>query len=185
MRLISRLLLAVALATPPAVVVVASCSTGAEGVAACTTIEEYRCTIAPLCTPGFNVPECQRFYRDACLNGIQNTMPSGDLGTLASGCVSALQVAAACASAGGGNSPCAGASLVPDAGCASLTTTDPTACDLILDCPEALTACNFVATPFDAGADGDADAAVEDADAAVEDADAAVEDADAGDAAGE
>ncbi len=180
MRLTSRLLLAVALVVPPAIVA-ASCSTGAAGVAACTTIEEYRCTIAPTCTPGFDVGACQRFYRDACLNGIQNTTLTVDPSTLAAGCVSALGVVAASATAGGGNDPYPVADLMPDASCAALTTADPTACDIILDCPELLPACNFVASPPDAGTD--ADAATEDADAATADADAATEDA--GDAAGE
>jgi hypothetical protein len=176
------------LAVPPAIVA-ASCSTGAVGTAACTTVEDYRCTIAPLCTPGFDVDACQRFYRDACLNGIQNTTLTVNPSTLAPACVSALGVVAASAADGGANSPYPLADLVPDASCAALTTLDPTACDLILDCPELLPACNFVASPPDAGTD--ADAATEDADAATADADAAAEDAadmdagDAGDAAGE
>jgi len=166
-RLISRLVLAAALATPP--VVVASCSTGAVGVSACTTIEEYRCTIAPLCTPGFDVDQCQRFYRDACLNGIQNTTLTTNPSTLAPACVSALQAVAASAADGGANSPYPAAELVPGVACAGLMTSDPTACDVILDCPEALPDCNFVAAPLDAGTDGDADAAAEDSgDAATE-----------------
>jgi hypothetical protein len=153
-RLFARLLLAAVLATPPAIVALASCSTGAVDVAACNTIEDYRCQIAPLCTPSFDVDRCLRFYRDACLNGIQNaTPPNGDQNALANGCVSALGTVAACADAGTG-SACPGATLVPNASCApAANPASPTACELILDCPEALQACNFVAMPPDAGTD--------------------------------
>lgn len=169
MRLISRLVLAAAFAALPAALAMASCSTGAAGVDACRAIEAYRCQVAPLCTPGFDVDRCTRYYRDACLNGIQNTTLTVDPNTLAQGCVDALKIVAACATSGG-DSPCPGAVL--EAGvttCGALATTSPTACNLLLDCPEDLAACNFVAAPpDDAGTDGDAAAADATADATTD-----------------
>lgn len=151
-----RLILAALLAALPFGFALSSCSTDAVGVDACRKIEEARCQVAPLCSPGFDVDRCTRFYRDQCLNGIQNPAPLADPNTLAQPCVDAINAAAACAQSGGGNQTCPGLSLVPYATCTETTPSDPTACNVILYCPEALAACNFVATA-DAGTDADAD----------------------------
>ena len=167
MRLISRLLLLAALATPLGGLALAACGSDAVGIDACRKIEELRCQIAPQCSPGFDVDRCTRFYRDACLNGLQNTNTSTDPNTLAQGCVDALNAAAACAD-GGGNSLCPGLALVPDASCTEVSPSDPTACNLIIHCPEAIAACSFVATPADAGVDTAVEAATDAGDAATE-----------------
>ena len=75
--------------------------------------------------------------------------------------------AAACAD-GGGNSLCPGLALVPDASCTEVSPSDPTACNLIIHCPEAIAACSFVATPADAGVDTAVEAATDAGDAATE-----------------
>jgi hypothetical protein len=93
-----------------------------------------------------------------------------DPDSLAAGCVSALQAAATCAGAGP-DDPCPAVPLVSGATCASLGTSTPTACQIILDCPEMATACNFLEEPPDAGAD----AAVDAADAGEDAGDAASE----------
>jgi hypothetical protein len=162
-RLIPRLLLVAAVAAGPAGFVVASCSTDAVGVDACRTIEEARCQMGPLCTQGFDVARCTRFYRDQCLVGIQNTTDTSndDLNAAAKACVSALQVAAACVADGGAAGPCPGLALIPDASCTEVTPSDPTACNVITACPEVLQACNFVAAPPDGGVDAAAEAAAD------------------------
>jgi hypothetical protein len=152
-RLIPRLILAAALAALPAGFALASCATDAQGVDACRKIEEARCQVAPLCSPGFDVDRCTRFYRDQCLVGIQNTTNTTDPNTLAQPCVDAINAAAACATADGGATVCPGADLVPDASCTEVSPSDPTACNVILFCPEVLAACAFTALPADAGTD--------------------------------
>ncbi len=167
MRLLKRLVLATAFALVPAGVAVASCSTNAVGVTACRDIEYERCAVAPICMAGFDTGQCQRFYRDECLVGIQDLEAGADPDTLAGPCVSAIQMVAACVD-GGDASAEACQKLIPDASCPELGT-PATACNIILNCPEVLSACAFVAAPppGDGGADADAaDAESADGDAA-------------------
>jgi hypothetical protein len=119
--------------------------------------------MGPLCTPGFDVARCNRFYRDQCLVGIQNTTDTSndDLNAAATKCVAALQAAAACAADGGSAAPCPGLALIPDASCTEVTPSDPTACNVITACPEVLQDCNFVAAPPDAGTDAAASSATD------------------------
>ncbi len=154
MRAWTRLLLAVASAAVPVALAAsfgASCSTGSLGVDACRQIEEARCGLAPACTPGFDVDRCQRYYRDECLNGIQNATSPVDPGTLAPACIDALNSVAGCLDASTSSAACE--ALVPDASCYEVDAA-ATVCNVILACPEALAACAFVGTEVpDAGID--------------------------------
>jgi hypothetical protein len=162
-RLVQRLLVATALGVLPVGVVVGSCGTDAVAIQQCRDIENARCNAAPMCSPGFDSARCQRFYRDECLLGIENT----DGGSaMSQPCVDAINLAAQCAP-GGDASPSDCVNLIPDAACPEVADA-ATACNVILHCPEVLAACSFVApTPSDAG-----DAAAHDAasDAATSDA---------------
>jgi hypothetical protein len=191
-RLLARLLVVAAFASLPAGIAFLSCSTGAVGVQACQSIEFARCVQAPLCTPGFNVNQCELFYRDECLVGIENSTPDADPSTLAPACVQALDAVAACVQMGA-DAGCFAGYLAfdasPDAACNDFSTDASLGCNLILNCPEALTACNFLAALPDGGSDADADAeATVDADADpppdadTPDADAGTPDADMPDA---
>jgi hypothetical protein len=154
-RLLVRLFVTAAIAALPVALAVASCGTDAVGVGACTEIEEARCYLAPLCVSGFDVQKCLLFYRDECLVGIQDTDPdAGDPSTLAPGCVAALEETSKCVDGGDGGCPGLAALLVaPDASCTEGATPDPTACNIIVACPEILAACAFLAQP-DAGDGG-------------------------------
>lgn len=154
MRLVARILLAAALAALPLGVAVVSCGTDAVGIDACRKIETARCNLAPQCSPGFDVDRCTRFYKDECLVGVENVVKVDggdpfDPNPLAQACVDALNALAACVDAGA--APCPGADLVPDASCGTADA-PATACNIILVCPEILSACSFVAAPVDAGA---------------------------------
>jgi hypothetical protein len=156
-RPLARLLLAVAFASGPAAFAIASCGTDAENVEPCRQIEGARCEIAPACAAGFDVEACTRFYNDACLVGTAST-DAGDVSALVAPCISALKAcAAADASAELG---CPGQALAGDSGvlCKDLAgkALDPTPCNIVMQCPEALAACAWVAKPADADAGGDA-----------------------------
>lgn len=78
-------------------VVTGACGTDAVGVETCRKVEEARCRKAPDCGialdqpphVGDDVDACIRFYRDACLHGLET---QADPGTVASNaCVGAIQ----------------------------------------------------------------------------------------------
>jgi hypothetical protein len=166
-RLITRLLIALVAAGVPAGVVVSSCGVSSVGETACRQIEWTRCSLAPQCSPGFDIGECQRFYRDECLNGIQSTSNTTDPNNLWQPCVNALNAVAKCVPS---SSSLECEQLIPDASCLEVDA-GANACNIILDCPEVLTACAFVgsfASSSDAGDGGDADAS-DDGDAASTD----------------
>jgi hypothetical protein len=174
-RLLKRLLIAALVAVAPAGIVVASCGVSSVGETACRQIEWTRCSLAPKCETGFDVGECQRFYRDECLVGVQNTANTTDPNSLWQPCVNALNSVASCVQGGSGSAlECE--QLIPDASCLEVDAS-ANACNIILDCPELLTACSFVGTfepAADAGDGGDADAsedASDDGDAASTDTD--------------
>lgn len=87
----------------------AGCDTDAVGVESCRTIEARRCELAPRCAKSASwatevrtedeVTNCKTFYRDHCLNGIEN--PSGDPSTeKTDACVKAMDAVGKCASDG-------------------------------------------------------------------------------------
>ncbi len=154
----------------PAGLALASCGTNAVGVTACQRIELARCQLAPSCTPGFDVTRCELFYRDECEVGIQNADAGGDLTAQAAPCVAALKAQLACIDAGD-SAACQAA--VPTGTFCQETDAAANACSVILDCPEVLAQCAYLATPVvDAGDAGDVADATDDA-------------SDAGDASGE
>jgi hypothetical protein len=165
-RLLARLLLALASAGLPVALALASCSTDAGNVDGCRLIEYARCDLAPACSPGFDVDGCKRFYRDECLVGTGNADASDTNAPQA--CIDALKAcAAADASDEGGcpglaeNARCTGGS---DAGDLPLSS-----CNIVMHCPEALAACAWVvATPIVADAGSDAADATDDADDAAD-----------------
>lgn len=173
MRLVARLVLALASAGLPVALALASCTTDAANVDGCRLIESARCDLAPACSPGFDVDACKRFYRDECLVGTGAADASDTNAPQA--CVDALQ---ACAAAdAGGDAGCPGLVAAPqcsgDAGDLPLNS-----CNVVMVCPQALAACAWVvATPVVADAGSDADAA----DATDDAADATDDGGDAGD----
>ena len=171
-RLFARLLLAAMAAALPVGLALTSCGSGAVGVSACQQIELARCQLAPSCDPTFDVTRCELFYRDECQNGIQNADAGGDLNAQAALCVTALQGQLACLDAG---NSAACLSAVPSGTFCNEADAAATACTVILDCPEVLAACAYLATPVvDAGSDADA-ATVDASDAADDAADASGE----------
>ncbi len=166
MRLLGRLLLVAAVAALPAAIALASCGTDAEGIDACRQIEETRCDLAPTCSPGFDVQSCILFYRDECLVGLQNnTIGEPDEATVIQPCITALDEVAACASGAGsvdgGDGGCPGLGILVemDASCPAPDggTIEITPCNVLLNCPQVLYACAFVAgvPSADAGDGGD------------------------------
>jgi hypothetical protein len=163
-RSLARLLLAAAFAALPIGIAVMSCGTDAVAVDACRQIETARCNAAPACSPGFDVTGCTRFYRDECLVGLANA-DAGDVTALIQPCIAALQ---ACTPDAAAEAGCPGQALHAGATCANTdggVIAEPTACDILMHCPDILEACHFVAalpvTTTDAGdaADATADAA--------------------------
>ena len=162
----ARGLAVIALGAAPALAAgLPGCGTDAVGVDACRQIESVRCELAPACAAyakaslsgdGLPVVEspndvtrCQEFYRDQCLNGIENASDPAHIpskrGTEA--CIAALRAAAGCATAPA-IAGCQGADVsAPDD--ASLAP-----CQVILYQPEVLAACAFVVAPPDAGEPG-------------------------------
>ena len=65
MRWVHRAAVALGVTAPSLAVVIASCNTGAVGVAACQAIEYERCSLAPTCSifPSSGVEACQIYYR--------------------------------------------------------------------------------------------------------------------------
>jgi hypothetical protein len=144
-RLGLQLVLAAAFAALPVALAVASCGTDAVGVDACRQIEDARCTLAAQCSPGFDSDRCQRFYRDACLAGIQNPDAGAgfDPNMLAQPCVDAINALGPCLADGGAG--CTPPQLVPDPTCPGGNPMN--ACDILMKCPEVLTYCSFIAAP--------------------------------------
>lgn len=156
MRPVARILLAALFAAVPAGLAAVSCGTDAQNVDACRQIEGARCEVAPACSAGFDVDRCKRFYRDECLVGIGNA-DAGDVTNLIQPCIKALQAcAAADASAEAG---CPGQALHEAAKCHDTqgTVLEPTACNILMHCPEVLEACNWAAKPPATAADGGTD----------------------------
>jgi hypothetical protein len=137
-RLVARFLIAVAVASVPVGIAVASCGTSAAGIDDCREIESARCNMAHVCDPSFDAGACLAFYHDECLVGFQNEgIDGGEPDPTA--CVSAqTDNLFACGDAGADAGP-------------------PTLCDVLMVCPELLAACAFIATPpNDGGTDADA-----------------------------
>jgi alpha-tubulin suppressor-like RCC1 family protein len=148
-RPLFRVVLAAAVALLPAGIAASSCSTGAVGVTACREIEYARCAVAPKCMTGFDTAECERFYYNFCLVGVQNLEAGVDPNTVWGPCVTAINDVADCVNAPASSVNCQ--KLIPDASCLEADAA-ANACNLILDCPELLPACAFVAAPvIDAG----------------------------------
>jgi hypothetical protein len=88
-------------------VIAAACSTGADGVSACQSIETARCQVAPSCPANFDltsplpdgndVTACIRFYKDQCLHGLVTTVVPSSIAV--NECVSAILSAGKTASA--------------------------------------------------------------------------------------
>ena len=178
MRLLARILVAAAVAALPASIALLSCGTDAVGVDACRKIETARCDVAPACTPGFDVNRCNLFYRDECLNGIADTTPDADPSAAAPACVQAIDQVAACIDSGAPG--CLAGLVVADAGCSTWDTKQSLGCNLILNCPQNLAACYFLAPASSSDAGTVADAATPPSDAG-DGGDAASPPSDAGD----
>jgi hypothetical protein len=149
-RWVHRLAVSLGVVAPSLALVIASCSTGTVGVAACQAIQSEICSLAPACgiIQSSEVEDCQIYYRDFCLVGIENT----DAGNAdPAPCVGALEALVRCK----GNEPgadCPGApildaSWVPSAACGPLDGGPYSACHILQFCPELLAACSFVAYP--------------------------------------
>jgi uncharacterized membrane protein YgcG len=164
-RPVARLFVAILVAAVPVGFALVSCGTDAQNIQACRDIENARCEAAPACTPGFDPAACKRFYRDACLVGTSDTDADAGTPDAVSACVTAIQ---ACGAADGGTT-CPGQTLRDGALCQMLNpdqsdagprflTLDPTPCNIILHCPEVLSACAWVGSiqpPVgDGGTDG-------------------------------
>jgi hypothetical protein len=76
-----------------------ACGTDAVGVETCRQIEEARCQQAPKCPDidlgnpkhrGPDVEACVRFYRDACLHGLETTSDPGPNGPQTKACIEAI-----------------------------------------------------------------------------------------------
>lgn len=164
-RWLPRLLIAASFATLSTAIALVSCNQ-TQGVEACRAIEGARCEVAPAC-PGFpaasSVDSCKRFYRDECLVGTENAEAGA---ADPAPCVAAIHALGAC-SGNDAATPCEGAPTL-DASCiANDAAVDPTACNILMHCPEVLSACSFIAAPAavtDAAADAVSNAvATEDA----------------------
>jgi hypothetical protein len=116
-----------------------SCGSDAVGVDACRTIETARCNAATAC--GFaddKVQSCILFYRDQCLDGVENADAGAPATATIDACVAAVDATATCARAGAKTiSGCAGAALVPGAD----TTLAP--CVILQQKVDLLAACAF------------------------------------------
>jgi hypothetical protein len=87
--------------------IAAACSTGADGVQACQSIETARCQAAPSCPANFDlqspdpdgndVTACIRFYKDQCLHGLVTTVVPSSVAV--NDCVAAILSASKTASA--------------------------------------------------------------------------------------
>lgn len=182
-RPLRALALAAAAFVLPLAFAAPGCASDAVGIDSCRQIESKRCELAPQCAafakaqPGgqglpvvessSDVERCQEFYRDQCLNGIENASdpthpPTQDQ---VNACITAIMAAAACA-ASPTLAKCPGADLM------STALVNQAPCNVVLYRPEDLAACAFVMQPADAGVDAPSDAATTiDADATA-DADA-------------
>ncbi len=127
-----------------------SCGSDAVGVDACRTIETARCNAATAC--GFaddKVQSCTLFYRDQCLDGVENADAGTPVTATIDACVAAVNATATCAKAGAKTiQGCAGAALIAGAD----TTLTP--CVVLQEKVDLLAACNFASLvpAVDAGA---------------------------------
>lgn len=146
-RLGLRLLLA--LAVPAALAAFFSgCGTDAVGIDACRRIEDFRCLAAPHCAAGFgedDVASCKAFYEDQCLHGLENNERSPSDGEV-SACIDALNRAVVCRDSG--MATMEGCSDIPLAAGVAASAVAP--CTIVMQHPEYLAACAFVAKPVDA-----------------------------------
>jgi hypothetical protein len=81
---------------------IGACGTDAVGVETCRQIEEARCQQAPNCpdinlsnpkhrdSPKTDVDACIRFYRDACLHGLQTPNDPGPNSPQTKACIDAI-----------------------------------------------------------------------------------------------
>jgi hypothetical protein len=75
-----------------------ACGTDAVGVETCRKIEEARCRQAPNCGIDLGTPKhrdtdvdaCIRFYRDACLHGLESPTDPGPNGPQTQACIDAI-----------------------------------------------------------------------------------------------
>lgn len=127
----------------------AGCGTDAKGVDDCRDIEQARCDAAQHCGIVSDVAECQRFYRDQCLHGLQVASPGS---VKVKACVATIRAAGVCAATDEGND-------VALASCDPAVTSDApgatTACDVVKE-PEKAAECSFLAPAADAGSGGSA-----------------------------
>jgi hypothetical protein len=155
---------------------IASCSTGAVGTQACREVETARCQAAAAC--GFSadqVSNCTLFYRDQCLDGIQNTTDNPPSTAEIQGCIDAVNATEVCAQHGLPSMvSCVAAPLVGGVDGGEEDAYTP--CSIILTAADQLEACSWVTLPPDAGTAVTCGDAGEDADAA--DSGDASEDAD-------
>jgi hypothetical protein len=94
------------LAAAVAAIAPLACGTDAVGVEACRQVEEARCSKAAACgislelpphhdTPASDVDACVRFYRDACLHGLESGKDPGAVELKA--CVDRIRTTEDCA----------------------------------------------------------------------------------------
>lgn len=145
------------------VVSAGGCGSDAVGVDACRDIEKARCAAGQHCGFVEDVDECQRFYRDHCLHGLKTDKEPGDIAV--SGCVQAIERAGACAKAG--------TEHLADCDPAVTTQSNLESPCAVIQFPEQIGECAFLAAPLEAGPpskDTGADAAGDAAEEAAADA---------------
>ncbi|HVY45059.1 MAG TPA: hypothetical protein VHB21_04230 [Minicystis sp.] len=129
-----------------------SCGTDAVGVDACRQIEDARCQASTAC--GFSaqeVSDCQLFYHDECLHGIENTtenMGAGPTQAEVTACVDAVKQLGACIQGGGQTF---GDCKITISTSADPAVADHKACEVLQHEPEAIGACAFIVEPPEAG----------------------------------
>ncbi len=123
----------------------AGCGTDAKGVDDCRDIEQARCDAAQHCGLVSDVAECQRFYRDQCLHGLQVASPGS---VKVKACVATIRAAGTCAATAEGSdvelASCDPAIDAPGA---------TTACDVVKE-PEKASDCSFLLPASDGGSTG-------------------------------
>ncbi len=166
-RLALRLVLAVAVAAGPIWFGVTGCGTDAVGVDICRQLEDFRCdNVEYACgtQQNFTVDGCERYYRDACLAGLENTDAGGTDTDAIKACTDSLTDVMNCAHAGGSLAACGihlTSDLVIDGGTQSTNIYTP--CDIFKSLPYLLPNCAFVVGGGSSGTDGGSLPALNDA----------------------
>jgi hypothetical protein len=146
MRIRARLGLHLLLLLGP-VALAAACGTDAIGIDACQKIEQFRCDLAPYCAAGTteeDTASCKVFYRDQCQHGLENNERTPSNGEV-DACLDALNRAASCHVSGR-----ATLAECPDIALASGIVGSAVApCTLVMEHPEYLAACAFIAKPLE------------------------------------